>query len=262
MGNETFDVPDGTPMTKCKAFYKVLVALVHSLDPSRESAVGGAQRSGFDQLAPIIGYNGDGATISTYQNPGKPSLITEYYDHNGVAKYPWRAGQVRWVGYGYGSFLSDYGGLGGVVDYYRIPGPEWYQYRMENLGTPYKLPVAGIAAKIILTADTLIIGNDGMDDCELSAQIADANGTPIDNNPTITLTVTSGVGYFPTGSSMSFNNATSPDTRCIRYGMARMTMRSYSPGVITVTASSPGLQSASVIITCVDKNKLTPITKD
>ncbi len=258
MGNETFDVPDGTPMTKCKAFYKVLVALVHSLDPSRESAVGGAQRSGFDQLAPIIGYNGDGATISTYQNPGKPSLITEYYDHNGVAKYPWRAGQVRWVGYGYGSFLSDYGGLGGVVDYYRIPGPEWYQYRMENLGTPYKLPVAGIAAKIILTADTLIIGNDGMDDCELSAQIADANGTPIDNNPTITLTVTSGVGYFPTGSSMSFNNATSPDTRCIRYGMARMTMRSYSPGVITVTASSPGLQSASVIITCVDKNKLTP----
>jgi beta-galactosidase len=257
MGNETFDVPEGISMTKCKAFYKVLVALSHSLDPSREVAVGGAQRSGFDQLAPVIGYNGDGATISTYQNPGMPNVITEYYDHVGVAKFPWRAGQVRWVGYGYGSFLSDYGGLGGVVDYYRIPGLEWYQYRMENLGTSYKLPIAGIGAKIILTADTLIIGNNGTDDCELSAQITDANGMALDNNPPITLMATGG-GLFPTGSSMTFDNATSPDTRCMRYGMARMTMRSYTPGVITVIATSPGLQSASVIINCIDKNKLTP----
>jgi hypothetical protein len=186
-----------------------------------------------------------------------PNVITEYYDHVGVAKFPWRAGQVRWVGYGYGSFLSDYGGLGGVVDYYRIPGPEWYQYRMENLGTSYTFPVAGIGAKIILTADTLIIGNNGTDDCELSAQITDTNGMALDNNPPITLTATGG-GLFPTGSSMTFDNATSPDTRCMRYGMARMTMRSYTPGVITVIATSPGLQSASVIINCIDKNKLTP----
>ena len=142
MGNETFDVTSGTPMTNCKAFYKVLSALAESLDPSRKAAVGGAQRSGFDQLATVIGYNGDGATIATYQDPGKPSVITEYYDHAGVAAYPWRAGQVRWVGYGYGSFLSNNGGLGGVVDYYRIPGPEWYQYRQEKLGTSYTLPAA------------------------------------------------------------------------------------------------------------------------
>jgi hypothetical protein len=50
---------------------------------------------------------------------------------------------------------------------------------------------------------------------------------------------------------MTFNNATSPDTRCMRYGMARMTMRCYVPGNITITATSPGLQSASVAIKCI-----------
>ena len=253
MGNETFDCPAGTVMAKCKAFYKVLVDRAQSLDPSRLPAVGGAQRQGFDRLAPVIGYNGDGATIATYQNPGVPSLITEYYDHKGVAAFPWRAGQVRWVGFGYGSFLTNNGGLGGVVDYYRIPGPEWYQYRQETLGIPYKLPVPGTPARITLTADALTIGNDGTDDCELTAQIVSADGTPLDNNPPVTLTVTSGGGYFPTGSSMTFDNATSPDTRCMRYGMARMTMRSYVPGNITITAASPGLQGASVTIQCIDR---------
>ncbi len=45
---------------------------------------------------------------------------------------------------------------------------------------------------------------------------------------------------------MTFDNATSPDTRCMRYGMAKMTMRSYVPGNITVTATSPGLQGAKL----------------
>ena len=258
MGNETFDVTSGTPMTNCKAFYKVLAAMAETLDPSRKSAVGGAQRSGFDQLADVIGYNGDGATIATYQDPGKPSVITEYYDHAGVAAYPWRAGQVRWVGYGYGSFLSDNGGLGGVVDYYRLPGPEWYQYRQEKLGTAYKLPTSGTAAKITLTADNLTIGNDGTDDTELSAQIASADGTAIDSTSPITLTVTSGGGLFPTGSSMTFDNSKCPDTRCIRYGMAKMTMRSYTAGSITVTATSPGLTGGSVTINCIEKGGASP----
>ncbi len=253
MGNETFDCPAGTVMTKCKAFYRVLADLAQSLDPSRLAAVGGAQRQGFDKLAPVVGYNGDGATIATYQNPGVPSLITEYYDHKGVAAFPWRAGQVRWVGFGYGSFLTNNGGLGGVVDYYRIPGPEWYQYRQENLKIPYTLPAPGTPARVTLTADALTIGNNGTDDCELTAQIVSADGTAIDNNAPLTLAVTSGAGYFPTGSTMTFDNATSPDTRCMRYGMARMTMRSYVPGTITITATSPGLQGASVTIKCVDR---------
>ena len=258
MGNETYDVTSGTPMTNCKAFYKVLAALAETLDPSRKSAVGGAQRDGFDQLADVVGYNGDGATIATYQDPGKPNLITEYYDHNGVAAYPWRAGQVRWVGYGYGSFLTDNGGLGGVVDYYRLPGPEWYQYRQEHLGTAYTLPTAGTASKIVLTADNLTIGNDGTDDTELTAQIVSAAGTAIDSTAPITLTVTSGAGLFPTGSSMTFDNSKCPDTRCIRYGMAKMTMRAYTAGPITVTAASPGLTSASVTINCVERSGLPP----
>ena len=243
-------------MTNCKAFYKVLAALAMSLDPSRQAAVGGAQRQGFDQLAPVIGYNGDGATIATYQDPGKPSVITEYYDHTGVAAFPWRAGQVRWVGYGYGSFLTDNGGLGGVVDYYRLPGPEWYQYRQEKLGTAYTLPTSGTAAKIVLTADVQTIGNDGTDDAELTAQIVNASGTAIDSTSPITLAVTSGGGLFPTGTSMTFDNSKCPDTRCIRYGMAKMTMRSYTAGTITVTATSGSLPSASATVTCVDKGGL------
>ena len=109
-----------------------------------------------------------------------------------------------------------------------------------------------------MTADTNIIGNDGTDDCELIAQVASANGTPINNNPAITLTSTGG-GLFPTGPSMTFNNATSPDTRCMLYGMAKMTMRSYTPGTITVTAASTGLPNASVTITCIDKSNSTPV---
>ncbi|MGB7811698.1 MAG: glycoside hydrolase family 2 TIM barrel-domain containing protein, partial [Polyangia bacterium] len=258
MGNETFDVAAGTPMTNCKAFYKVLSALAETLDPSRLSAVGGAQRDGFDQLASVVGYNGDGATIAAYQDPGKPNLITEYYDHDGPASYAWRAGKVRWVGYGYGSFLTDNGGLGGLVDYYRIPGPEWYQYRQELLGTAYTLPTAGTASKIVLTADNLTIGNDGTDDTELTAQLVNAAGTAVDSTAPITLTVTSGGGLFPTGSSMTFDNSACPDTRCIRYGMAKMTMRSYTPGAITVTATSPGLTGASVNINCIDKSGSPP----
>jgi len=180
-------------------------------------------------------------------------VITEYYDHAGVAAYAWRAGQVRWVGYGYGSFLSDNGGLGGVVDYYRLPGPEWYQYRQEKLGTAYTLPTAGTGSKIVLTADAQTIGNDGTDDTELSAQIVSAAGTAVDSTSPITLTVTSGGGLFPTGTSMTFDNSKCPDTRCIRYGQVKMTMRSYTPGDITVTATSPGLTSGTVTVTCVAK---------
>jgi beta-galactosidase len=245
-------------MTKCKAFYRVLSNLAETLDSSRLSAVGGAQRQGFDQLGSVAGYNGDGATMAAYQDPGIPNMVTEYSNHDGPAAYPWRAGKCRWVGYGYGTLTGNIHGLGGVCDYYRLPGEEWYQYRQENLGTSYTLPVAGTAAKLILTADTLTIGNDGTDDCELTAQVANASGTPIDNTPVITLTATGG-GLFPTGPSMTFNNATTPDTRCIRYGMAKMTMRSYTPGTITVTATSAGLPGASVTITCIDKNGQTSI---
>ena len=261
MGNETFDVESGTPMTDAKALYSVLAGLASTLDPSRLPAAGGAQRDGFDKLAnvKIAGYNGDGATLPQYQDPGIPNLITEYYTHAGPASYPWRAGQVRWVGYGYGSFLSTNGGIAsGLADYYRIPGPEWYQYRQELLGTAYTLPTAGTATKIVLTADNLTIGNDGTDDAELSAQLTSANGTAVDSTAPITLTVTSGGGLFPTGSSMTFDNSKCPDTRCIRYGMAKMTMRSYTPGKITVTATSPGLTGATVTITCVDKSASPP----
>jgi beta-galactosidase len=145
-----------------------------------------------------------------------------------------------------------------LVDYYRIPGPEWYQYRQELVGTAYTLPTAGTATKIALSADNLTIGNDGTDDAEITAQLVSDSGTAVDSTAPITLTVTSGDGYFPAGTSMIFDNSTCPDTRCIRYGMVKMPMRSYTPGTITVTATSPGLTSGSVTITCIDKSGSPP----
>jgi len=262
MGNETFftgeyyNAPSGTGsgpiLDSAKIFYHALSRLAESLDSSRISSAGGSQRERFDTCASMAGYNGDGATKKEYQDPGWPSIVTEYYDHNGPAVYAWRSGKVRWVGFGYGTCLNNTHGQNGLCDYYKIPGPEWYQYRQETKGIASTLPTAGTAAKIILTADTLVIGNDGLEDVELIAQVASANGTPVNNNPAITLAAT-GSGLFPTGPSMTFNNATSPDTRCMQYGMAKMSMRCYTAGTVTVTASSPGLTGASVTITCVER---------
>ena len=55
---------------------------VPQLDPTRPAAIGGAQRplgkDRIDLLGDIAGYNGDGGIIPDFQQPGIPSMVSEY----------------------------------------------------------------------------------------------------------------------------------------------------------------------------------------
>jgi len=122
------------------------VTLAHQLDPTRPAGIGGAQRpqgSGrIDKLGDVAGYNGDGATLSDFQNPGIPSVVTEYgsvaatrpgaYDPgwgnlsatltNGFpTEYAWRSGQALWCAFDHGSVGSTKLETMGIVDYFRLP---------------------------------------------------------------------------------------------------------------------------------------------
>ena len=77
MSNEPFFTPDPV-MPKLRKFLAELVAYSHELDPTRPAAIGGCQRGEIDKLGDIAGYNGDGASLPEYQNPGIPSMVSEY----------------------------------------------------------------------------------------------------------------------------------------------------------------------------------------
>ncbi len=77
MSNEPF-FSDAAVMPKVRAFLKELVTYSHELDPTRAAAIGGSQRGDIDKLGDVAGYNGDGARLREYQNPGLPSVVSEY----------------------------------------------------------------------------------------------------------------------------------------------------------------------------------------
>jgi hypothetical protein len=249
---------------KVKALLSRMVALTHQLDPTRPAAIGGAQRGGLDKLGDVAGYNGDGARL--FINPGIPNVVSEYgaqatprpgtYDGHFKAKdeltastpeYPWRSGQVIWCGFDYGTIF----GIGvskGLVDYARIPKREWFWYRNEYLHIPPPVwPQEGIPAQLSLTADkTVIVGTDGLDDVHLLVTVEDASGKPISNSPTITFTIDSGPGEFPTGRTITFD---ADSDIPIRDGQAAIEFRSYYGGQTVIRATSPGLKDAALTIT-------------
>lgn len=73
--NEVF-FSDPALLPKIRSFMAELVNLSHYLDPTRAVAAGGVQRGELDSIADIAGYNGDGALL--FQNPGHPSVVSEY----------------------------------------------------------------------------------------------------------------------------------------------------------------------------------------
>jgi beta-galactosidase len=75
----------------------------------------------------------------------------------------------------------------------------------------------------------------------------DASGKPISNNVPVTLTVTSGPGEFPTGPSITFTppGVAAASDIAILDGQAAIEFRTYYSGTSVITASSPGLTSAS-----------------
>ena len=277
MSNEPFFTADATK-PKMTALLTKEVTLSRQLDPTRPAAIGGAQRpqgsARIDKLGDVAGYNGDGATISEFQNPGIPSLVSEYgsvsstrpgaYDPgwgnlsatltNGFpTEYAWRAGQALWCAFDHGSVGSTKLETMGIVDYFRLPKRAYYWYRnaYAKVAAP-TWPSSGTPAALRLTADkTSLTAADGTDDAQLIVAVLDSKGNAISNNVPVTLSVSSGPGEFPTGTSITFTPSGSGDQSDIAIldGTAAIEFRSYFAGTTVIKATSPNLTAATVTMT-------------
>ncbi len=268
---------------KVQGLLKKLVDETHQLDPTRPAAIGGCQRGDIDKIGDVAGYNGDGATRKEFQNPGIPSVVSEYGSHvsdrgdaqtdiyDGLFKkkelqadtpeYPWRSGQSLWCAFDYGTVLGHVGCMG-FVDYFRIPKRSWYWYRNQYLHIPPpEWPVNGTPAKLSLTADkTTIQGTDATDDCQVLVTVQDNDGKAISNSPPVTFTIESGPGEFPTGRSIVFSPPSDDPSSDIpiRDGQAAIEFRSYFGGQTVIRATSPGLEDGTITITTVGDPPFVP----
>jgi hypothetical protein len=253
-------------------------------DGTRQIAIGGAQRKDIDKLGKnqIAFYNGDGASLSNCQNPGVPNLVSEYGSTiadrpgtfapgwgnvgNGMTNRPtWRSGQVVWCGFDHGTV----GGQGlakmGLIDYFRLPKRSYYWYKQayhDGIAAPVEpeWPKNGTPAKLQLsTSNTTIPSCDGTADAQLIVTIEDANGKHISNSVPVTLTIKSGPGEFPTGTSITFTPPTSTNpaqastnSACdirIMDGQAAIAFRSYYAGTTVIEATADGLTSDRITLT-------------
>lgn len=264
VSNEPFFTDDST-LPAVRNLLKKLVETAHRLDPTRPAAVGGAQRplgeGRIDLIGDVAGYNGDGANIPDFQQPGIPSVVTEYGStladrpgeyipgwgdlarDEGWKGRPWRSGQIIWCGFDHGSIFGPNMAKLGIIDYFRLPKRSWYWYRNEYAHkAPPQWPVEGDPAKLRLEASkTRDIKADGTDDVQLIVTVLDREGHEVSNSPQVRMRVVSGPGEFPTGRSIDF--AADSDIR-IMDGKAAIAFRSYYAGKTIVEASSPGLGSA------------------
>lgn len=274
MGNEDFF--NGGPADRVVALLKKAVALTHQLDPApigRPAAIGGAQApiggTQPDTLGDVAGFNGDG---TGYDNPGMPNLVSEYgsvssvrpgaYEpgwnnltvSNGMPAQPaWRSGVSKWCIFDHGTQADASYGIMGIVDYFRTPKRSYYWYRNAYAKVaPPTWPTAGTAAGLKLTTSTATLtAVDGTQDAWLSVTVVDSAGKPISNNVAVTLTITSGPGEFPTGTSITFTppGKGSASDIAILDGQAAIEFRTYYSGTTVIEATSPGLTSSSVTIT-------------
>lgn len=271
MCNEPFFTADGT-MEGVQRLLKRMVTLTHQIDPTRKAAIGGCQRptdqNRIDRIGDVAGYNGDGANITEFQNPGVASMVSEYGStidrrpgkldpgwgdlarHDGYKGKPWRSGQAIWCAFDHGTIANGDFGRMGFVDYQRIPKRRYYWYQKENLGIePPAEAREGVPERLLLTASkTTGIKADGTDDAHLMVTIMDGAGNALSSSPDVTLRIVSGPGRFPTGSSITFSR---DSDICILDGKAAITIRSYYAGKTIVEAVSKGLPAARITLSFV-----------
>lgn len=271
MCNEPFFTAWGT-IDSVKRLLGKMVELTHLLDPTRKAAIGGCQRpidkDRIDHIGDVAGYNGDGANIKEFQNPGIPNVVSEYGStidrrpgklapgwgdlarDEGYKGKEWRSGQAIWCAFDHGTIAKGDFGRMGFIDYQRIPKRRYYWYQKENLGIePPAESREGQPAKIRLAASkTKGIKADGTDDAQLLATIVDKLGNSLSNSPNTTLRIVSGPGRFPTGSSITFSK---DSDICILDGKAAITIRSYYAGETIVEASSEGLPTERLALSFV-----------
>jgi beta-galactosidase len=273
----------GEAMAPMRDFLKRQVAFMRTQDPTRPIAIGGAQRGDIDKLGDIAGYNGDGASIASYQNPGIPSMVSEYgltmTDRPGAFepgyglmpdtpdqkanpkpfswRYPWRSGEALWCAFDHGSIASIEFGATGFVDYFRLPKRQYHWYRTHYRGVPEPVwPVDGKPAQLKLKAhQTVIQGTQGLDDAHVVVSVHDEAGRALSNSPDVTLTIVNGPGKFPTGRRIAFSNKS---LVAIRDGQAAITFRSYFAGETVIEATSPGLKPARLTITTTGPDRFVP----
>ena len=267
MSNEPF-FTDSNTEPKMRDLLKKLVAIAHQEDPTRAAAIGGSQRpfdeNRIDLIGDVAGYNGDGGTIPAFQNPGIPSVVSEYgsttaerpgnyepgWGHlekiQGQPIYEWRSGQAIWCGFDHGSIAGALLGRMGIVDYFRIPKRAWYWYRNAYAHiAPPEWPKPGTPAKLKLEADRHTAVTDGTEDIQLLVTVLDANGKAISNNPPVELNVVSGPAELPTGSSIKFEEKSDIT---IMDGQAAIECRAWYAGKSLIRATSPGLEPAEVTL--------------
>ena len=104
---------------------------------------------------------------------------------------------------------------------------------------------------------------DGTDDVMLQVGVQDAAGRDLSDNPTVTLTVVSGPGEFPTGRSITFS--ADSDIR-MADGKAAIEFRAYEAGTAVVEARVEGLPPVRIEIgfvgDCPYREGVTPVVKE
>ena len=270
MSNEPF-FTDASTDERMKALLNKATDSTLVWDPTRLVAIGGSQRKGVDKLGKnqIAFYNGDGAG---FLNPGVPNMVSEYSSvtthrpgtfepgwadlKDGFDRPEWRGGQVIWCGFDHGTVGGTGLAIMGLVDYFRIPKRSWYWYQEvyakgnRNPVEP-EWPAKGVPAKIGLSADkTTLAAPDGTDDAHILITLLDANGKPLCNEVPVKLSVLSGPGEFPTGTSIQFLPPSEEEASdiTIRDGKAAIEFRSYYAGTTVIEASAEGLPSSTITI--------------
>jgi len=264
-------------MAKVAGLLKRSVDLAHELDPSRPAGIGGAQRplgpDRIDRIGDFAAYNGDGATQPSFQNPGVPSLVSEYgsvvADRPGKfdpgwgdlkaqltdgtpSRFPWRSGVAVWCMYDHGSHAGLNLARMGIVDYFRLPKRAYYWYRENLAGVPPPAwPAKGTPAAITITSDKAVLNaTDGTDDTQIVVTLVGQSGNPVDAATPVTLSIASGPGEFPTGSSITFTPPGRGEASdiAIRDGRAAIAFRSYQGGETVIKAHADGLPETSLKI--------------
>lgn len=271
MGNEPFFGNGGFDNEK-KALISKMAAYAKQLDPTRATAMGGTQRGGYDKLdnIDVAGYNGDGAKMSEYQDPGVANMVAEYGSHTAnrtendgfqayygdvqrdgdgnPIEYPWRSGISLWCAFHHGSIAARSYGDMGFIDYYRLPLRAWYYYREKRTGVADEHSVNGMPAKLSLSTSSDTLTNDGTTDAHIIVTVQDAKGNWVNAAPEVTLEIMEGPGIFPTGKTMTFTK----EKKSISDGKAAIEFRSYYAGTTTIRAYSPenpDLEPAEITIT-------------
>jgi Glycosyl hydrolases family 2, TIM barrel domain/Glycosyl hydrolases family 2/Glycosyl hydrolases family 2, sugar binding domain/F5/8 type C domain len=120
------------------------------------------------------------------------------------------------------------------------------QHPTSNVESKTEILTGNPAARLRLTTDkNTITGTDATDDCQLIVTVCDRDGNHTTQSPPVTLTIESGPGEFPTGSSITFDAKTDIG---INNGHAAIAFRSYDAGATLIRATSPNLQDAIVTI--------------